>query len=108
MTTLLAFTIDQVSRLTDLSVSRLRRWDNERFFVPHYADENRRLPYSRLYSFRDVVGLRTLAMLRNLKVPMAELRNVRAWLSERYDAPWSQLAFYVVGGHVFFDDEGLR
>ncbi|TAK33476.1 MAG: DUF433 domain-containing protein [Chloroflexota bacterium] len=108
MSTLLAFTIDQTSRLTGLSVGRLRRWDNIGFFTPHYADPNRRLPSSRVYSFRDLVGLRTLALLRQEKVPFKQLRTARQWFADRYEAPWSELTFYVVGGNLFFDDGDHR
>src|SRR3546814_1019024 len=59
-----AFGEEHVSRLTGLSVGQLRAWDRRGFFSPHYAYEDRRSPYSRVYSFRDVVGLRAIAVLK--------------------------------------------
>ena len=59
-----AFTSGHVSALTGLSDRQLREWDNRGLFQPAYAEDDRRRPYSRVYSFRDVVGLRTIALLR--------------------------------------------
>jgi DNA-binding transcriptional MerR regulator len=99
------FTADHVCQLTGLSKRQLRYWDGSGFFTPQYADENRRRPYSRVYSFRDLVGLRTIAMLRNEhKVPLQELRKLGAWLAEKHEDPWATLTFYVGGRRVFFED----
>ncbi len=105
MAVLLAFSAEQVCRLTGLSMRQLRCWDNTGFFHPQYADEDRRRPHSRIYSFRDLVGLRVIAHLaREHRVPLQQLRRVSAWLSERYEAPWSTPKFYVAGRKVYFDD----
>lgn len=97
-----AFTAEQVQRLTGLSDAQLRKWDNAGFFRPDFAARNRRSPYSRIYSFEDVVGLRVLAILRKEhKVPPAHLREVAARLVEHSDRPWSKLTLYVLNreGH---------
>jgi MerR-like DNA binding protein len=60
-----AFTEDQVERLTGISQRQLRYWDRTGFFVPSLAYEDRRSPYSRLYSFRDIVSLKIVSALRN-------------------------------------------
>jgi len=60
-----AFSADQVVRLTGLTMRQLAYWDDLGFFQPQYAAEDRRSPYSRIYSFKDVVGLRTLSVLKN-------------------------------------------
>ena len=96
-----AFTADQVERLTGLSGSRLREWDRTGFFAPAFAFENRRSPYSRIYSFKDVVGLRTLAILRDRHhVSMSHLRDVAQRLSAYSDAPFADLKLHVVNGEV--------
>ncbi|MBA3667402.1 MAG: MerR family transcriptional regulator [Sphingomonas sp.] len=59
-----AFDEDHASRLTRLSISRLRYWAKTGFFAPSYIEESAAAPYSRFYSFRDIVALRTLEMLR--------------------------------------------
>lgn len=102
---MLAFTADQVSRLTGLSERRLRYWDKTGFFNPVYGDEDRRRPYSRLYSFRDVVGLRAIGLLlTRYHVPTQDLRRVGAWLQEHRNTPWTNLRLYVAGRRVCFDD----
>ena len=102
---IVAFSLDQVSRMTGLSEKRLRYWDRTRLFSPQFAAENRRSPFSRVYSYRDVVGLRTLALLRiKYRVSLQALREVDAWLRQHYDTPWSELTFWVSGKDVFFDD----
>jgi DNA-binding transcriptional MerR regulator len=105
MSTLLAFSAEQVCKLTGLSMRQLSYWDRIGFFSPQYADENRRRAYSRIYSFRDVVGLRSLALLRNKHgVSLQELKKVGRWLKERYHDPWSTLKFYVSARRVYFKD----
>ena len=85
---------------------QLGYWDRIGFFSPQYADENRRA-FSRIYSFRDVVGLRTLSLLRNKHgVSLQELQKVGNWLKERYEAPWSSLKFYVWNRRVYFQEPG--
>lgn len=105
MTTVLAFSAEDVCRLTGLTQRQLRYWDKTGFFYPRYADENRRRPFGRIYSFRDLVGLKTLALLRD-RVTLQGPRKVGAWLSERYEEPWARLRFYVAGRRVFFDEPG--
>jgi uncharacterized protein (DUF433 family) len=98
-----AFSADHVVRLTGLSHAQLRYWDKTKFFRPRYAAENRRSPFSRVYSFQDVVGLRTLGVLRNLHgIPLQTLRKVARELSQYRDQPWSELVLYVLEKEVHF------
>ena len=106
MSTIVAFTPDQVCRVTSLSRRQLRYWDDTGFFTPGFAADRRR--FARMYSFRDVVGLRTIATLRH-ELPLQELRRIGAWLHERYEEPWANLQFFVVGRRVVFEDaKGFR
>lgn len=100
---MLAFSLDHVRRLTGLSLRQLRYWDDTGFFSPQYTRENRRRLYSRVYSFRDLVALRTIAELRE-KITLQELRRIGEWLQDQYETPWASLRFYIVGGKVYFDD----
>jgi uncharacterized protein (DUF433 family) len=105
MAPLLAFTSEHVQRLTGLSPRVLRYWDETGVFHASYVDEHPRRPYRRLYTFRDVVGLRTLAILRREhRVPLEELRKVGGFLSRHKDAPWASLRFQVAGRRVVFED----
>lgn len=96
-----AFSLKQTHKLTGLSESQLVDWDISGFFSPAFAYENRRSPYSRIYSFEDVVGLRTLSILRD-RVSMQHLREVAERLKEHSGKPWSKLTLYTLNGEVHF------
>ncbi|WP_081988078.1 DUF433 domain-containing protein [Sphingomonas sp. 37zxx] len=102
---LCAFGVDHVARVTRLSKARLTRWDKLGFFSPeHLDDEDRGAAYSRVYSFRDLVGLRTLAILtEQFRVPLSELRKAAAELTKRSNRPWSEIPLAVVKRKVVFD-----
>jgi DNA-binding transcriptional MerR regulator len=102
-----AFSEEVVERLTGLTASQLRYWDSTGFFAPEYADENRRAAYSRLYSFRDIVALRTLSVLRNQhQVPLQHLRKVAAKLSHLGYDLWTNTTLYVLNKKVIFHEPG--
>ena len=107
MTEFLGFTLEQAASLSGLTVRQVRYWDETGFFRPSYRDERER-PFGRVYSFQDVVGLRTLAVLRRTHhIPLQSLRKVGTWLDEHYDAPWSELRVFVAGRDVYFHDPDL-
>jgi uncharacterized protein (DUF433 family) len=98
-----AFSAEHVARLAGLSQRQLSYWDQTGFFSPQYAFENRRSPYSRIYSFRDVVGLRTISILRKrYRIPLQNLRKAAEELSRYKNAPWSDLQLYVFNAEVHF------
>jgi DNA-binding transcriptional MerR regulator len=99
---MIAFTADHVARLTGLSKRQLRYWDQTGFFNPTLIDDaNER--FGRIYSFRDLVGLRTIAVLRD-RVPLQELRRVGEWLHRQHETPWASLRFGLLGRTVVFTD----
>ncbi len=107
MSELLAFTSDHVVSLTGLSKHQLRYWDQTEFFTPTLIDDHRRRAFGRIYSFRDVVGLRTISVLRNEhRIPLQELRRIGEWLRTQYQTPWASLRFYLKGRTVVFADPG--
>ena len=101
-----AFNVDHASRLTGLSKWQLASWDRAGFFKPEHASQNRKEPYSRIYSFQDIVGLRTLAVLRSedYRVPMWHLKEVAADLETHVERPWSETTLYVLNRRVYFDE----
>lgn len=104
-----AFTEDQVERLTGISQRQLRYWDRTGFFVPSLAYEDRRSPYSRLYSFRDIVSLKIVSALRNdANVPLPHLREVKDKLSHLGDDAWAKTTLYVLNKRVIFDSPGIK
>lgn len=104
MATILALSAKQVIKLTGLSRRQLTYWDQTSFFQPTYRGVADSAAYSRIYSFKDVVGLRTLARMRQqFRVPLQHLRTVGEHLHAHYEEPWSELSFYIVGRHVLFN-----
>ena len=98
-----AFSEADAARLSGLSVGQLRGWDRRDFLKPSYAEPDRSLPYSRIYSFRDIVSLRVLGQLRNVyKVTMQHLGKVSKKLEHLGDAKWSAATLYVLGRRVVF------
>jgi len=102
---LAAFSEEHVHRVTGLSVARLRYWAKTGFFRPSYMEGNSHQPYSRFYSFKDVVALRTLEMLRVQNgVPLQHLRKVAEKLSHLKDDLWTKTTLYVANRKVAFSD----
>jgi uncharacterized protein (DUF433 family) len=102
-----AFSEANVERLTGLTAAQLRYWDKTGFFAPAYADDNRRTPYSRIYSFKDVVGLRTLGLLRRQhNVSLQHLRQVAEKLSHLEDDLWTRTTLYVLNRRVIVHEPG--
>lgn len=102
---LAAFSEEHVNRVTGLSAGRLRYWAKTGFFRPSYVEDDPRLPYSRFYSFKDVVALRTLEMLRVKNgVPLQHLRKVAEKLSHLKDDLWTKTTLYVANRRVVFSD----
>jgi uncharacterized protein (DUF433 family) len=90
-------------RLTGLTHGQLRSWDRAGFFQPRYAYRDRHVPYSRVYSFQDIVGLRTIAVLmKQYKVSLQKLRKVAEELIRRGYEHWADVRLYVVKGQVHF------
>ncbi|MBB4633134.1 DUF433 domain-containing protein [Sphingosinicella soli] len=108
-TVLRAFSVDHAARITQISKSRLTRWDRLGFFSPELADEaDRGNPYSRIYSFNDLVGLRTLAILtEKYRVPLNELRTAYELLKRHSGYPWSEIKLTVAKRKiVIYDNQG--
>lgn len=100
-----AFSEEQVSRLTGLTKGQLRYWDSTGFFAPKFAEENKRRAFSRLYSFKDIVALRTISVLRNQhNVPLQHLRKVAERLSHLADDLWTKTTLYVLNKKVIFHE----
>jgi uncharacterized protein (DUF433 family) len=96
-----AFSEEDVERLTGVSTRQLRYWDSTRFFRPSLGDENRRLAYSRVYTFRDVVCLKVLNTIRNeLKVPLPRLREAKDALAHLGEDVWAKVTLYILNRRV--------
>lgn len=101
-----AFGEEAAARLTNVSVGQLRAWDKAGFFLPSFAAGNRRQPYSRVYSFRDLVALRVLNALRNEHgVSLQHLKAVASELSHMGEDKWTAKTLYVLGRRVVMEEE---
>lgn len=107
-TVLAAFSVDHAARVTGLTKARLTRWDRLGFFSPEHADEDDRgNPYSRVYSFSDLVGLRTLGILIGKhRISIKELKATYPELAKRVHRPWSETQLSVLNGKVVYDLAG--
>jgi uncharacterized protein (DUF433 family) len=104
-----AFSEEQASRISGVSIYQLRQWDNEGFFPAAFGDGKQHVPFGRLYSFRDLVSLRVLNDLRNdKKIPLRHLREVSAKLSHFGDQKWSATTLYVLGKRVVLQDPATK
>jgi DNA-binding transcriptional MerR regulator len=103
MTLVQAFSLEQASRLTGISVNQLRNWDRTGFFRPSLASENRREPFSRIYTFVDLASLKVISTLRNeTKVSLQHLREVGKKLSKLGENKWASVTLYVLNKKVVF------
>lgn len=99
-----AFSAEHAERLTGVSAAQLRRWDRTKLLQPSYVSSEGG-PFSRLYSFRDLVALRVLNGLRNEHgVSLQHLREVARHLEHLGDAKWTGTTLYVLGKRVVFDN----
>lgn len=100
-----AFSEEHAERLSGVSLAQLRRWDRLGFFKPSFAAEDRHLPYSRVYSFKDLVALRVLNELRNNHgVSLQHLRRVAETLGHLKDDLWSTTTLSVLNKRVVFNE----
>ena len=100
-----AFTENQASRLTGISVHQLRYWDRTQLFSPQFAAKDRRSPYSRVYSFQDIAALRVLNVLTNqYSVSVQHLREVSRKLCSMDNGAWARTTLYVLKKKVNFVD----
>jgi uncharacterized protein (DUF433 family) len=102
------FGIENTSKLTGLSKRRLERWDRTGFFVPSLADPNRRRPHSRGYTFEEIVGLRTIARLLELGVPLRNLKKVGEFFQHTSEEDWTDRRLFVTDRTVFLSPEELK
>lgn len=103
-----AYSIDHAVRVTKLSKTRLMRWDRLGFFSPEYLDdEDRGNPYSRIYSYEDLVGLRMLrCLMKDYHVPVSEIKAAYASMTAQWTKPWSEIEIGVLKRKIVTDIQG--
>lgn len=104
-----AFTEEQVSRLTGVSLRQLRYWASTSFYVPGLKYDGAEKSRLRLYNFRDLVCLKVLNALRNdARIPLQELRAAKDRLAHLGDDMWAKTTLYVRGKKVVFDNPEIE
>ena len=87
-------------RLLSVSERQIRSWEKQKFVA-----------HSEAYSFSDLLALRTLAGLRNNKIPAAQIRRALSALRERLsdvDNPLTELKVYAEGRRIRVQFEGTK
>lgn len=96
-----AFSEDQAARLTCVRKGQLRYWDQTNFFSPSFCNDRFREGFGRIYSFRDIVALKILGILRNKHdVSVQHLREVKQNLARDGRDVWSGVRLYVINKRV--------
>lgn len=108
-TVISAFSEEHTEKLTGITKFQLRYWDRTNFYRPSYAEDNRRMAFSRVYSFKDIVALRVLNVLRNqYNVPLQHLRSVSKKLSHLADDRWTGIRLWVLSRRVIWQEPNTR
>lgn len=109
MSVIRAFTLEQAAAVAHVSERRVVYWARKDVIVPTLVYDTTSRPYRYLYDFVDVVGLRTLGMLRDqFDLSLQQLRKAYEYLREHSDRPWSELRFWVRGKELLFTDPRSR
>lgn len=102
-----AFGEEHIERLTGISRAQLRHWNRTDFFCPSFGLGVSSAPFTRVYSFRDVVALRVLNTLRNqFRVPLQHLRAVSGKLSHLAEDRWTGVKLWVLNRKVVWEEPG--
>lgn len=100
-----AFSVEHVAKITGLTPRQLAYWDRQGFFRPAYTNAGESVRPLRVYNFRDVVGLRVIAvLLHSHHVSLQHLRRVARELHQISETPWSSLTLGVCKGEVTIID----
>lgn len=101
------FSAEDVTKITGLSERQLAYWDRTGFFKPQYTSVGQGRSLVRIYSFRDLVSLRTLRVLKEEhRVSLQHLRTVLKTLSAYSDAPFAVLKLKVYNREVHVTEPG--
>jgi DNA-binding transcriptional MerR regulator len=95
------FTAKQVVALTGVPYKRLDSWANSGFLIPSIAEADG-TGSRRLYSFQDLITLRTAKLLRDTGISLRGLRNVVQFLRDthRMAQPLAHTRLVMVGDDV--------
>ncbi len=96
---MMGFTTKQVGMLTGLTFRQLNYFDNNSVLSPSVQPAQGRGTY-RLYSFRDLVGLRMIAKLRHQGISLQAIRKAVTYLEKLETSQWSACVLALQGDDV--------
>lgn len=98
-----AYTTKQAAKVVKVSPRRIAYWARQGVLVPSVLSVPGAPIAHSLYSFADLVGLRTLGILRDrYGLSLQSLRQAAEFLRQHSDQPWSELRFWVRGHDLLF------
>ena len=87
-------------------MGQLRYWNRTGFFKPDLGEPDNRGAYNRIYSFRNIAGLRVLGKLRReFNVSLQHLRKVAETLESMDQSLWNEQTIYLRNREVYFENE---
>jgi uncharacterized protein (DUF433 family)/DNA-binding transcriptional MerR regulator len=98
------FTALQAARLVGLPQQTLSYWVRHGIIQPAYRDDSGWVGFRYLFSFQDLVTLRTLRVLREHHVPIKKIQWAAATLQQYFGRPWTTFQLFFYGGEVAFVD----
>ena len=100
------FTADQAAEIALLSKRQISEWHKRGFFIPDLSFQDN-YPQNRIYSFKNVVGLKIIFKLKaEFKVHFEELKKASGWLRERELNYWADQSIYVIKKQIHFETSG--
>ena len=101
-----AFSEEQVLKLTGLRRGQLSSWRRSGFVEPEFKNgDNPYVPFTFVYSFRNLLTLRVLNQLRNVHgVSLRELKKTGAELRKFGIDDWASRKLWVFNGKVVFEE----
>ena len=103
----IAFNTNYVSSLTGASISQLNSWDRDNIVSPSILKSEGRGSI-RMYSFKDIVEIRTVKYLRDNQVPLKEIKRAIDYLrnSLNFDKPLSELVLIASNHNILCTPQG--
>lgn len=95
------FRLEEAAVLTGLSIQRLRSWDRTGVARPSLTDPD---THAALYSFADILALRTVCKMVDAGIPLRKIHNVMEALNRLrpdLEQPLANLALITDGESVF-------
>jgi tetratricopeptide (TPR) repeat protein len=105
MATVEQFTRSAVLRIVGITTGQLSYWERLRLLEPEAA------PREKVYSFRDLIRLRTIKQLTGQRIPVGRLRRALEALRRQWpetEAPLAELRFVSDGRQVAVEYQGTR